>query len=443
MVFKSKFHLSTFQIIILSFFILIMTGTLLLMLPISTASGKGASFSDAMFTSTSAVCVTGLVVRDTATYWSAFGKFVILVLIQIGGMGVVTVYIVMSALLERKIGLRQRTIMQEAVSAAQIGGIVKFTYFIVKTVVITEVLGAIFLFPTFFGEYGFFKGIAYSVFHSVSAFCNAGFDLMGDKGEFSSLTSYSGHISVNLTIIMLILIGGIGFGTLEDIKTDKLDFKKYRLQSRLILASSVVLMILPFIYFFFGEFNTFPMKERILLSAFQTVTPRTAGFNTADLTRLSESGIYIIIILMLIGGATGSTAGGIKINTVAVLTVAAFSTFSRKKEATAFNRRIAAEIIHSASAIFYIYTMAFVLSSLVMSKIEKLPLLSCMFETASAIATVGLTLGITTKLCIVSRCILMFLMFFGRVGGLTLIFAAVTKTEQAEKKFPLEAVSVG
>ena len=443
MILKNKFHLSTFQIIILSFFLLIMTGTLLLMLPISTASGKGASFLDAMFTSTSAVCVTGLVVRDTATYWSNFGKFVILVLIQIGGMGVVTVYIIMSALLERKIGLRQRTIMQEAVSAAQIGGIVKFTYFIVKTVVITEVLGAIFLFPTFFGEYGVLKGIAYSVFHSVSAFCNAGFDLMGDKGEFSSLTSYSGHISVNLTIIMLILIGGMGFGTLEDIKTDKFDFKKYRLQSKLILSASVILLVLPSIYFFFGEFDAYPIKERILLSAFQSVTPRTAGFNTADLTKLSESGIYIIIILMLIGGATGSTAGGIKINTVAVLTMAAFSTFSRKKETTAFNRRIAVEIIHSASTIFYIYVMAFVISSLIISKIEALPLLSCMFETASAIATVGLTLGITTKLCIVSRCILMFLMFFGRVGGLTLIFAAVTKTEQTEKKFPLEAVSVG
>ncbi|MBO5561310.1 MAG: hypothetical protein J6A07_06620 [Firmicutes bacterium] len=443
MIFKNRFHLSTFQIIILSFFILIITGTLLLMLPLSTVSGKGASFFDAIFTSTSAVCVTGLVVRDTATYWSNFGKFVILILIQIGGMGVVTVYIVMSALLERKIGLRQRTIMQEAVSAAQIGGIVKFTYFIAKTVIITEVLGAIFLFPTFFGEYGFLKGVAYSVFHSVSAFCNAGFDLMGDKGEFSSLTSYSGHISVNLTIIMLILIGGLGFGTLEDIKTDKLDFKKYRLQSKLILAASFVLLVLPFIYFFFGEFDNYPLKERILLSAFQTVTPRTAGFNTADLTELSESGIYIIILLMLIGGATGSTAGGIKINTFAVLTMAAFSTFSRKKETTAFGRRIAAEIIQSASTIFYIYVMAFVISSLIISKIEGLPLLNCMFETASAIATVGLSLGITTKLCLLSRCILMFLMFFGRVGGLTLIFAAVAKTEQSEKKFPLEAVSVG
>ena len=185
------------------------------------------------------------------------------------------------------------------------------------------------------------------------------------------------------------------------------------------------------------------MKERILLSAFQTVTPRTAGFNTADLTELSESGIYIIILLMLIGGATGSTAGGIKINTFAVLTRAAFSTFSRKKETTAFGRRIAAEIIQSASTIFYIYVMAFVISSLIISKIEGLPLLNCMFETASAIATVGLSLGITTKLCLLSRCILMFLMFFGRVGGLTLIFAAVAKTEQSEKKFPLEAVSVG
>lgn len=443
MITKSKFRLSSFQIIILGFLSLIIIGTILLMLPISTKTGRGAPFADALFTSTSAVCVTGLVLHDTAMYWSAFGKFVIILLIQIGGMGVVTVYIIMSAVLERKIGLRKRAIMQEAASASQIGGIVKFTYFIVNTVILSELLGALCLCPAFIKEYGFFKGVGYAIFHSVSAFCNAGFDLMGGKGEFSSLTSYNGSISVNLTLMALIIIGGLGFGTLEDIKRNKLEFKKYRLQSKLILTTTFILLVFPFLYFFFLEFNDEPLKERVLMSAFQTVTPRTAGFNTADLTKLSDSGVYILILLMLTGGATGSTAGGIKINTVAVLTTAAFSTFSRKKEATVFNRRIAVEIIHSAAAVFYIYLMAFVFSSIIISKIEGLPILSCMFETASAVGTVGLSLGITTKLGIISRCILMFLMFFGRVGGLTLIFAAVSKVGNVEAKLPLEAVSVG
>ncbi|MBQ9519103.1 MAG: hypothetical protein IJR59_04335, partial [Firmicutes bacterium] len=218
MEFKGRFHLTAFQIIILGFLGLILTGALLLMLPISTKGPGGASFLDALFTATSAACVTGLVVRDTAVYWSLFGKCVILILIQIGGMGIITVYIAAAAIFERKIGLKQRAVMQESVSAAHIGGIVKFTYFIAKTVLICEGLGALFLYPTFMGEYGPIKGIGYAVFHSVSAFCNAGFDLMGEKGQFSSLTWYSGSIPVNLTIIMLILVGGLGFGTIEDIK---------------------------------------------------------------------------------------------------------------------------------------------------------------------------------------------------------------------------------
>lgn len=422
---------------------LIVLGTGLLMLPVSTVGAGGASFADASFTATSAVCVTGLVVHDTAVYWSFFGKCVIIVLIQIGGMGIITVYIAAAAIFEKKIGLKQRAVMQESVSAAHIGGIVKFTYFIAKTVLIAEGLGALFLFPTFFKEYGFIKGLGYSVFHSVSAFCNAGFDLMGEKGEFSSMTAYSDVISVNLVLMLLIITGGLGFGTIEDIQRNKLAFKKYRLQSKLILTTSAILLTLPFIYFFFGEFSAYPLKQRVLLSAFQTVTPRTAGFNTADLTRLSDCGVIVTIILMLIGGATGSTAGGIKMTTVAVLTVSAFSVFVRRRDASAFNRRIAVEIIYSASAVFFIYLFLFIFSALIISKAEGLPVLSCMFETASAIATVGLTLGITTSLGMLSRGILMFLMFFGRVGGLTLIFAAVSKTNTANAKLPTEPVGIG
>ncbi len=443
MIIKNRLHLTAFQIIILGFFALIMTGALLLMLPVSTRSEGGASFGDALFTATSAACVTGLVVRDTAVYWSFFGKCVILVLIQIGGMGIITVYIAAAAIFERKIGLKQRAVMQESVSAAHIGGIVKFTYFIAKTVLICEGLGTLFLLPTFIGEYGPLKGIGYSIFHSVSAFCNAGFDLMGEKAEFSSMTSYSGAITVNLTLMALIIVGGLGFGTIEDVIRNKYSFKKYRLQTKLILTTTAVLLILPFLYFFFGEFGGYPLKERILLSAFQTVTPRTAGFNTADFSKISGGGILVTILLMLIGGATGSTAGGIKVTTISVLTVSAFSVFVRRRDASAFNRRIAVEIIYSAAAVLFIYLLLFVISALVISKADGLPIGSCLFESASAIATVGLTLGITTKLGALSRCIIMFLMFFGRVGGLTLIFAAVSKPNTANAKLPLEPVGVG
>ncbi len=440
---KNRIHLSRFQIIPISFIALILIGAFLLALPISAKSHRAVPFADALFTSTSAVCVTGLVVQDTATYWSYFGQFVILMLIQIGGMGVVTFYMIAATILEKKIGLRQRTIMQEAISASHLGGMVKFTFFIAKTVFIVEGVGALFLLPTFFGKYGFLKGLGYSFFHSVSAFCNAGFDLMGEKEKFSSLTSLSDNISVNTVVILLILIGGIGFGTLEDIKKYKFELKKYRLQSKLVISTTFALLVLPFFYFYIFEFVSFPPKERFLLSAFQTVTPRTAGFNTADLSKMSDSGIIVTIMLMLIGGATGSTAGGIKITTVAVLTVTALSVFSRQKDISAFHRRIAPEAIYSAAAVFFIYQVLFVISSLLICKTENLPILDCMFECASAIATVGLSRGITPNLSIYSRIILMFLMFFGRVGGLTIIFAAVSASKQTHARLPQEEISVG
>ena len=440
---KHKLRFSTFQVILLSFLGLISVGVFLLMLPVSTYEEGGASFADALFTSVSAVCVTGLVVQNTATYWTFFGKCVILCLIQIGGLGVVTVSVIFASILERKIGLRHRTILQEAISADQLGGIVTYTHFIVKTVLFTEGLGALCLYPVFFRKFGALKGLGYAVFHSISAFCNAGIDLMGEEKPFSSLTAYTGVVSVNMVIMVLILAGGIGFGTLKDIKKNKWDFRRYRLESKLVLTTSTVLLVLPFIYFYFGEFGDYPLKERILASAFQTVTPRTAGFSTVDLSTVSESGILVMIILMLVGGATGSTAGGMKMTTVSVLIVSSFATFIRRKEAVAFHRRIAPEIVHNASAIFFIYQVFFIASALIISKIESLPILSCMFETASAIATVGISLGITTRLSIWSRCILMFLMFFGRVGGLTIIYAAISKSKQAIAKPPQEAVSVG
>ena len=438
-----KFKISGFQIIILGFLALILLGTGLLSLPFAAKSGKSVGFFDALFTATSATCVTGLIVRDTATTWSIFGKAVLLVLIQIGGLGVITISLLFSMLMRKKIGLGQRSLMQESISASQVGGIVRMTSFIVRTVVVIELAGAVLLAPAFIREFGVLRGIPYALFHSISAFCNAGFDLMGTKEAFSSMTYFSGNILVNTVLILLILIGGLGFRTWDDIRTNRHHLKRYSMQSKVILSFSVFLLLLPFIYFFFAEYGGLPMKERILASAFQTAAPRTAGMNTTDLTKLSGSGIALVIMLMLIGGASGSTAGGMKINTFAVLLITAWSVFRQRKEPSAFDRRIGRESAMKASTIFVLYLLLFVISAMTISRIEALPIRDCLFETASAVATVGLTLGITPGLGPVSRGILILLMFLGRVGGLTLIFAALSDQKGNYGRLPEENISIG
>ena len=422
---------------------MIILGSILLMLPVSTRDGKGAVFSDALFTATSAVCVTGLVIHDTATYWSMFGQIVILILIQIGGMGIVTVAVSIAMFSGRKIGLMQRSTMQEAVSAHYLGGIVRLTKFILKTTVCIELIGAVLLMPAFVRDFGIMKGIWYALFHSISAFCNAGFDLIGVKEPFSSLTSYSLQPFLNFTIMALIMIGGIGFLTWEDIKNNKLHFRKYRMQSKVILTVTGILILLPAFYFFFFEYQSLPLGERFLASLFQSVTPRTAGFNTTDLTAFSETGQMMIILLMLIGGSPGSTAGGMKTTTIAVLVSSALSVFRKREDAHLFKRRISDDTIKSAASIFLLYIGLFIGGGMMISRLENLPLLSALFETASAIGTVGLSLGITSTMGIVSQFILIGLMFFGRVGGLTLIFATMTKTSANAAKYPREKITVG
>ena len=436
-------HITSFQIIILGFLSMIILGSILLMLPIATRDGKGAVFSDALITATSTVCVTGLVIHDTATYWSIFGQCVILILIQIGGMGIVTVAVSVAMFSGRKIGLMQRSTMQEAVSAHHLGGIVRLTKFILKTTVCIELIGAALLLPTFVRDFGLMKGIWYALFHSVSAFCNAGFDLIGVKEPFSSLTSYSSQPFFNFTVMALIMIGGIGFLTWEDIKNNKFHFRKYRMQSKVILTVTGILIILPALYFFFFEYQSLPLGERILVSLFQSVTTRTAGFNTTDLTSFSETGQMLMILLMLIGGSPGSTAGGIKTTTIAVLVSSALSVFRKEEDTLLFKRSISEDTVKSAATIFLLYIGLFIGGGMIISRLENIPLLPALFETASAIGTVGLSLGITAQLGIVSQFILIVLMFFGRVGGLTLIFATMTKTAANAAKYPQEKMTVG
>lgn len=436
-------QLSSSQIIILGFAALIILGSLLLMVPAATRDGRGAAFTDALFTATSAVCVTGLIVQDTATYWSAFGQAVIILLIQIGGMGVVTVAVAISLAAGKKISLKQRSIMQEAISAHELRGIAGLTGFIIKLTVLFELLGAMLMAPSFCREFGVGKGLWYAVFHSISAFCNAGFDLMGCKTPYSSLTYFAADPLVNIAVMALIVTGGIGFLTWDDIRINRNQIRKYRMQSKVILTAAAFLILIPALYFFFFEFREVPSGRRLWIALFQSVTTRTAGFNTVNLTRMSETGLAVMIILMVVGGSPGSTAGGMKTTTLAVMLSTAASVFRHREHTHFFGRRIADETVRNAATIVTMYLVLMLTGGFLISRVEGLPLLSCLYETASAVGTVGLTLGITPKLGLLSQSVLILLMYLGRVGGLTLVFAAVSGSVKCTARLPQEKMMVG
>lgn len=438
-----RFQLSSFQIIILGFAGVILLGALLLMLPISAAERCVTPFHDALFTATSAVCVTGLVIHDTGSYWSAFGQTIILALIQIGGLGVVTVAASFALLSRRRISLMQRTTLQDAISAPNVGGIVRLTKFILWGTFLIELIGALAMLPVFCHDYGW-HGIWLATFHSISAFCNAGFDILGTADNiYPSLTGYAQNPMINITIMLLIIIGGIGFLTWEDIYENKLQFRRYRMQSKVILIFTLILIILPAIFFFFFDFAPLPIEARLQAALFQSVTTRTAGFNTVNLSAMSSSSQGIMILLMLIGGSPGSTAGGMKTTTFAVLLANIVATYRQQDSAHFFDRRVDYNAIKLASTILTVYITLFFSGGIFISAYEKLPLSSCLYETASALGTVGLTLGITPQLHVPSQLILILLMYLGRVGSLTLMYAALSGKKAVNSKLPLEKITIG
>ena len=440
---SKKKHLTSFQLIILGFAGVILLGTVLLMLPVSSSEQVLTPFHEALFTATSAVCVTGLVVKDTGSYWSLAGQTIILVLIQIGGLGVVTVAASVSLLSGKKISLMQRSTMQDAISAPKVGGIVRLTRFILKGTFLIEAAGALLLLPVFLSDYGG-KGIWLSVFHSVSAFCNAGFDILGTAVHaFPSLTGYSGNALINMVIMLLIIIGGIGFLTWDDIYTNKLNFKRYRMQSKIILMTTICLILLPAVFFSTCDLKNLPMGKRLLAAVFQSVTTRTAGFNTINISEMSEASKAVMILLMLIGGSPGSTAGGMKTTTFTVLILNAIATFRSQENAGAFGRRLEYHVIKNAATIAMLYFTLFFCGGIAISVYEGLPLLDCLYEAASAVGTVGLTLGITPGLHIFSQVVLIMLMYLGRVGGLTLIYAVFSRRNKENARLPLEKITVG
>ncbi len=438
-----KNRLTTFQIISFGFLSMILLGTFLLMLPFSSRGEGSVGFFDCLFTATSAVCVTGLVVRDTATTWTPFGQALILLMIQIGGLGVVTSAVALAFASGKRIGLKERSTLQESIAAPQVGGIVRLTRFIVTATLAIELTGAALLLPAFWRVLRSPMAIWYALFHAVSAFCNAGFDLMGYQAPFTSLTGFSQDAWINLVLILLITVGGLGFLVWNDVREHRLRLKQYRLQTKIVLITSAIMVLLPFLWLLIFELSSYSVGERIWPALFQSVTLRTAGFNTIDLAGIGSGGHVLMILWMLVGGSPGSTAGGMKTTTVAVLFLAARAVFQRKEHVACMGRRISESTVLHAVAILVMYFVLFLVSGVAISQIEALPLRTCLFETASAAGTVGITLGITGSLGLVSRGILVALMFFGRVGGLTLIYAAQPVQTGAPSALPLEKITVG
>lgn len=440
---RKRFRVSTAHLIVLGFLAAIAVGTALLMLPIATQDGRGAPLVDALFTATSATCVTGLIVHDTATYWSLFGQIVILLMIQLGGMGVVTVVVALAVLSRRHMSLRQRGAIQESLAAPAAANIMPLVGFIVRTTLVIELAGALLLATVFCADFGLAQGLWYGLFHAVSAFCNAGFDLMGITVPYASLTAYTGQPVVNLVIAGLIVVGGIGFVTWDDVRSHGLHLRAYRMQTKVILTTTVFLIAIPTVYFFMVDFADLPLHERFLAALFQAVSPRTAGFNTVDLSMLGGVAVAITIVLMLVGGSPGSTAGGMKTTTLAALLSTTLSVFTRRGETRFFGRRIGDATVRSAVGLAIMYLVLFFVGGCAISLLEDLPLGMCLFETASAVGTVGLTLGITPGLGTISQLILIVLMYLGRVGGLTVLFAALADHRGDVARYPEERLAVG
>ena len=444
---KMNVKMSHVQIIALGFFLIIMTGTILLMLPVSTKNGQGASFLDAVFTATSASCVTGLVVQDTSTYWSGFGQAVILTMIQIGGLGFMTIATMFFMLLRKRVHLRGRELLTESISVNQVGGIMRLAKKILIGTFLIEGIGALLLMIRFVPLYGK-QGIWMSVFHSVSAFCNGGFDLMGQHtGPYSSLSAFADDWLVNIVIMALIIIGGVGFVVWDDMLNFKWKLKRYHLHSKIVLFMSTVLIFGGAVLFLIVERDAtgagLSIGNQILAALFDSVTARTAGFNTVDTAALSDAGKLLTIALMFIGGSPGSTAGGVKTTTIMVLMLYSFSYMRKDRGTSVFGRSLEDDALRKASAVFFTNLMLALGVTIAISAIQSLPMLDLMFETFSAIGTVGMSTGLTRDLNNISRILIIFLMYCGRVGSLSFANALAGKRKTAPVRDAVEKITIG
>ena len=439
-------NFSRMRMIALGFFIIIMAGTLLLMVPAASRTRECTDFLTALFTAVSASCVTGLVVTDTYLHWSLFGQIIILILIQLGGLGFITVGFGFSFMLQRRISLRQRGLLKESVNVVDDSGLIRLAKMILKGTALIEGAGAVILSACFIPDMGIGWGIYYGIFHSVSAFCNAGFDLMSRFG-YSSFTGYNDSPVVIITLVLLILIGGIGFFVWADLKKNKFHFKKYSLHTKLVVVTSLILVTGGTILFYFIERNNtyadMGTAQAVLNALFSAVTPRTAGFNMVDTGSLSDAGKLLTIFLMFIGGCPGSTAGGIKVTTIAVIFLYLRSTFTRTDGVNIFRRRLTDDAVPKATAVFATNLLIASFAALAISAFHSLGLTSIVFEAVSAISTVGMSTGITQSLNTGGRIIIAVLMYLGRVGSLSFALSFTDKKKLAHVKLPQEHINIG
>lgn len=421
---KRNFKFSVTQIIAISFLLIVLFGSFLLCTPFANENGQWLSFADALFTSTSATCVTGLVVSDTGAAFTLFGEIVILCLIQIGGLGFITFMTLFSVLIKRKISLSERKLIMQSAGTLELGGTVRLVRRIALGTLLFEGIGALILALRFSLDFPLAKAIYFGIFHAISAFCNAGFDVFG-TGD--SLAAYKTDPTVMLTVCALILIGGLGFLVWSDMGEMKLRASRFRLHTKLALITTAVLVAGGTLFFFLEERNNafagMDLGEQLLASLFQAVTPRTAGFVATDLNAMSESSYMVTTLLMFVGGNPGSTAGGIKTVTLTVLILGTVAKIKQKDDPIVFKRRLANESVEMASAVAVFYFGTALLSTLVLCALEPFSLKQILFETVSAVGTVGLSLGITSKLTVASKLILCLLMYMGRVGGLSFALA--------------------
>lgn len=447
MILKKFKNLSGMQLIALGFFLLIMCGALLLMLPVSSRDGAVTPFMTALFTATSASCVTGLILVDTYTHWSTFGQLVILTLIQIGGLGFITIGTAVSLVLRRKIGLKERGWIKESFNVLDIGGVVRLIRLVLKGTLFFEGIGALLLISRFYPRMGLGQSIYYGIFHSVSAFCNAGFDLMGRYEQYSSFTAYYNDPVVSFTLCGLILIGGIGFIVWSDIAAHKWHFRKYALQTKMVLSVSAVLVFGGALLFYILEGNRLyagmDTTGKICSAFFNAISPRTAGFNTTDTGALSEGGKLLTIILMFIGGGSGSTAGGVKMATVFVLLLHLRSTLLRTTGTNIFGRRIEDATVTKASALLCTYLFCSLTATLIICGMQDFAIGDALFEVISAICTVGMTTGITGDLNLVSQIIIAFLMYIGRLGSLSFALSFTDHKKLTHIMQPVEHINIG
>lgn len=450
--------LTTTQIIAFGFLAGIVIGTFLLSLPISAANGKATPLIDALFTATSSICVTGLATLTTATHWSVFGKIVLLVLIQFGGLGIITFTTTILIVLRRRITLKERLLIQDAYNLDTLRGLVRLTIRILKGTLIIEGIGAFFYAIRFIPDFGFIRGIGIAIFNSVSAFCNAGMDIIGD----SSLAPYRGSYIVNITTMLLIIIGGIGFPVWWDVlRTIKLQLKrktlkikeifiKLELHSKIVISITLLLIILGAAVIFMIEFSNpatlgiLPFHQKVLASFFQSVTTRTAGFLTIPQEGLTKESAFFCIVLMFIGGSPSGTAGGVKTITIGVMILAVISIVKGKEDVEIFHRKISDSYVKKSMAVVMMSLGILIISTMLLSVVENGEFLNIFYETASALATVGLSRDFTTTLSVIGKLIIIVTMYIGRIGPITMaLFFNTKKGKNNVRRYPTEKIRIG